>query len=403
MNHIALIVSLILLTIAASSQEPADSILFRRQADCSVVANNACVAIPALVEQGQLDRAMEVCNAWGARCGSNALFHFTHAVLIMKLGQPLAADNPAVYMDRLLDAPMHPVRNRPASGVYSGWTNDGYRPEEQRRLLEFLYGQCLGLMGNFNTGTLEHLTCMILTGQREKALKELRRPPFLDSPYYAHYQGRRRELYEASGMHAALRAGLWQGAGETAKLGPQPVLGLSIGGNFRNGDFMDLSVEGLAGGSPVDPVQITLLDSVVTTDYVSGLYVALEYDKVIWRSLDYRHRIGIRGGVGYSHINLVPERYRGSDNNNNTNNNSNNQDLEYRKYIGSITASAALGYSYFLTPAVYLNATSKYFLHDYRNSGGTDIRGTNITTTIGFGFIMGTNTSEERRKLGLGL
>jgi len=185
------------------------------------------------------------------------------------------------------------------------------------------------------------------------------------------------------------------------------VLGLSIGGNFNNGDLMDVTFEGMIGSAPAEPVQITFLDSMITTDFASGIYVALEYDKVVWRSSNFRHRIGLRGGVGYSNINLVQERYRGSSNNNNNNNNNNNtnnpEQRDQRKLIGSITGSGALSYSFFITPAVYVNAMGKYFLHDYRNAGGSDIRGSNWTATLGFGFFMGTYTESERRKLGYSL
>jgi hypothetical protein len=357
-----------------------------------------------MVERGDMKRAMEICEAWGARCGASRLYSLTKAVLMMKTGQSLSTENPALFMDQLLDAPLDPVRLKSTSRPYDVWTPySEYTSDEERALYLFLYGQCLGIKSQ--PGTLEHFTCLMMTGQREKALRELRRTSLRETPLYDHYAMRRKDLFNTSGMHMALRAGIWQGEGATSRIGNLPLLGLSVGGNFRNGDLMDATVESMVGGNPAQPVQIAFLDSVLTTDFASGLYVGLEYDKVLWRSRDFHHRIGLRGGVGYSHLNLVQERYRGevNTNNNNSNNTSNTDQRDQRKIISSIAASAALSYAYYLTPAVYINAMGKYYLHDYRNTGGTDIRGSSWTATIGFGFIMGTNSVVERRKLGLTL
>jgi len=383
-------------------QQPANSESPAARPTCAELLTTASLRIPALDARGEITQAWVILNSWSEECPGSQIQTYTRAVIQLRRDGKITTDQPAIFMDQLLDAPVD-IESAASGDRRRGWNNDEVIQlnTDERALLAYVYRTCTDLALRFEPGTLEYFTCKVLSGERQEAIQSLRKEPIASSAFARRFAQRRKNLYTFSAMHLQLRGGVWNGLDRTADIGQLTTMGGSMGGNFLNGDIMDVSFDAWVGGAPAQPVMISFLDTVRTTDFVSGIYTALEYDKAIWRHRNYRHRIGLRGGVGYSHLNLVPERYRGNQTFNNNGNNT--VTIRYRKYVGSFTGSVALNYSYSLNPSVYISAQGRYFFNDFRNTGGTDIRGGNWSATVGFGFYMGTDMRGESKRLGMKL
>lgn len=368
---------------------------------CADLQSQAIIQIPQLDESGEAAHALEMLENWASNCPQKHLITYTRVILQMRKDGRISSDQPIILMDHLLDAPVDMQSEASGSKYQFDYSVNTVKfNDEERRLLQYLFRRATELGTKYESGSLEYFVCMILSGERDAAIRSLRKRPISESVYAKRFEQRRRNLFTFGAAHVQLRGGVWNGLGNASSAGQLTSLGLSMGGCFRNGDIMDLTFDGWLGGAPARPISIAFLDTVTTTDFVSGVFTSLDYDKALWRHRNHRHRLGLRLGAGYSHLNLVPERYRTNQNTNNNNNN-NNVTIRYRKYVGSFTASLALNYSYSLNPWVYINGQARYFLHDFNNAGGTDIRGGSWCATIGFGFFFVSDVREESRRLGL--
>jgi len=399
----AIIVTLLLIlpNLAFRAQTLPDSLMNMKARNCEDIFYNASLLIPTYSNTGLEDKAWQVFSYWKESCNPSDIMTYVEAILQLKREGKITIVNQSAFIDRMLNAPIDEFESD-----QRGYSFNQKESKTDSKLYAFVSEKAVELMPKVSSGSLEEFVCLILSGERKRAIKLLEGSSLNETAAKKRYEERRKQLFHFEAMHLQLRAGAWIPQGNPAVLGTIPALGFTLGGSFQNGDLMHIALEGIVGSSLSDSVAINFRDSLIRTDFVSGIYIGLEYDKEVWRSRDSWHRIGIRLGAGYSHINLIPEEYRGSTNTNNTNNtnnsgsnSSNDNTPRPRKLVSSITGNIGISYHYNITPFAYVGASGRYNFTDYRNAKGTELRGPSFSATILFGFYLGSQNYDEGRKL----
>ncbi|HPT03173.1 MAG TPA: hypothetical protein PLJ84_11295 [Bacteroidales bacterium] len=173
--------------------------------------------------------------------------------------------------------------------------------------------------------------------------------------------------------HYSFSTGMWIPDQRLDTLGRHPYLGAQIG--LKHNRYLADLVLDLRFGSSPNTYQVVIDGETWDTE---------KFFEMSWR-LDFGYELfNIRrtemlflGGLGYDCINAVNET-----------NDPDNEDDDVSKYLHSFNMNLGGSYRYYLNNNHYLAVTGKYHVLNFRNKGGTDLKGNALTLSLEYGFGM---------------
>jgi hypothetical protein len=172
-------------------------------------------------------------------------------------------------------------------------------------------------------------------------------------------------------LHYGFSAGMWIPDDKLITLGMHPSIGVNAGMRYHRMIY-NIGAAFRIGGSP-NEYEVVYKDSLYTTDKFLGINFSLEAGRQVisWR----RHELDILGGLDLEVMNVLTLK-----------NDLNNADDNESKAITSPSMHLGAGYRYYLNNERYIGLSSRYHLLNFKNKGGTNLRGNALTITLEYGF-----------------
>ena len=382
-------------TLSMSAQSSIDSLMQVEMKNCEDIEYNASTLIPQYLVINDLDKAIQAYNFWEANCAMSENMKFVGMILDIKKFGKIQGYTDEQLMNTLLSSEYFQDFRDRRGYYYVPAAEENMASDE--RLFNFIFEQAESMsLSSFQENSQEYYFVQFVREQREVAVMELNKNKKDAPEMYKAYTRRVGGLFRTGSSEMSLRVGMWAPQGNASKLGISSTLGFSIGGYTGRNDILEVAFDAKMGTTPSDSVYINYKDSVQTTDYISGLYVGMEYDRKLWLSKNGRNRMGIRFGLGYDHVNVLPEYLRGigdSDPNDNTNN-------APRKYLPSINGNIGLSYHYRLSYVTSVGVLGRYNYMNYINRNGSSLTGYAYSAMVNINFFMDGANYSEAKKLG---
>lgn len=380
------------------AQPGMDTLMKAPAINCDDVKYNASVLIPQFVREGELETAMEAHQFWTNNCAASEMSILVGYMLNLLQDGKMDNVTDQELIVTLLNSDLGLQEEHSGSYYFYNQTEENIPLVSRKRFIDFLTEQAFKFQDEqFPEGSKEDIFLQFIKEDRIDATHDLRVNREKNESFQSIYNERATDLLSRQVGLMTLRSGVWVPQGNASVLGLNPVIGFSLGGTFRKMDMLSVVLEGRIGASISDSLSIMYKDSLITTDYVSGLYVGFEYDKRLLSSRNFRHRFGLTLGLGYDHVNVIPEYLRGVDDGNTDD----EVNTKPRKYLPSINANVGLSYSYRLTMGSYLGWNARFNYHNYNNKGGDSLTGTSINANVVIGFLFNDTRWSEGEKLGL--
>jgi hypothetical protein len=380
------------------AQSGMDTLMKEPAVNCDDVKYNASVLIPQFLREGELESAMEAHQFWTNNCAASEMSNLVGYMLNLLQDGKMDNVTDQELIVTLLNSDLGLQEEHSGSYYFYNQTEENIPLVSRKRFIDFLTEQAFKFQDTqFPEGSKEDIFLKFIKEDRIDATHDLRVNRENNESFQSIYNERATDLLSRQVGLMTLRSGVWVPQGNASVLGLNPVIGFSLGGTFRKMDMLSVVLEGRIGASISDSLNIMYKDSLITTDYVSGLYVGFEYDKRLLSSKNFRHRLGLTLGLGYDHVNVIPEYLRGVDDGNTED----EVDINPRKYLPSINVNVGLSYSYRMTMGSYLGWNARFNYHNYNNKGGDNLTGTSINANVVIGFLFNDTRWSEGEKLGL--
>ncbi|HPT14855.1 MAG TPA: hypothetical protein PK796_08720 [Bacteroidales bacterium] len=174
--------------------------------------------------------------------------------------------------------------------------------------------------------------------------------------------------------HYALGTGMWMPNQHLATLGMHPYLGGQLG--LRNGKYLaDLALDLRMGASP-NKYQVMIDGNPTDTEQFFGISFRLDFG---YEVLELRGtELYFTGGIGYDGITAYYET-----------NNPDDESDDVKKHLNSFNLNLGGSYRIYLKNDHYLAFSGRYHRLNFRNKGGTDLKGNAVS--IGLEYGLGTN------------
>lgn len=174
--------------------------------------------------------------------------------------------------------------------------------------------------------------------------------------------------------HYSLGAGIWIPNQNLDTLGAHPYLGGQIGLR-RNRYLADVALDLRVGASP-HQYQVMIDGNAINTEQFFGISVRLDFGYEVFQIR--RTDLIFGGGIGYENITAY---YEANDPDDDTD--------DVSKNLHSFNINLGGSYRFYLKNDHYLALNGKYHRLNFRNKGGTDLKGNAVTFGLEYG--LGTN------------
>lgn len=329
---------------------------------------NALEAIPRLYRQQPIDSVIRAITFWERTCGR------TEEIQRIKI---LVAVKNRHFSELLYDSTIvyHIDRFKEIKNLCDDETDYWYKrnPDERKRLVEynvFTKELARSLLPVADTSSLESYFCYLYADTGD--IK-----PMLDKPRFANtslkrYYIKSQEFERKQGRgYYAFTGGVWIPTGAATLLGNHPYLGLELGA-FDDKNRINLALSFKFGKSP-NTYQIKRHDQLYDTDDFFGGYIGLDYGRKI--AGNNTHSLELTAGAGLDGFDV----YHTSD----------EDERERMKPLSILSYNFNGGAQYSLfynkSKSDFLGLQVKYNVTNYRNKGGTNLKGNPITIGLIWG------------------
>ncbi len=366
-----------------------DSALQKSFDDCINIRNNAMYFLAKYIREDRADSARQVYAIWKNKCLPDNEMIYAGAILDLMQQRKIEVSDSVEFINALIDSEFDNKYYRTQYYSYNG-----YNMRYEYLYIDAIADRAERILPTLKENTFDEMVCLMLGGYRADALALLKSDKMKNTAMQKQFLQRKKNMLSENGAHFQLRTGAWLPMLGASKLGINSVIGFTLGGTYGKANILELALEAKLGATPTDSVMVYYKDSLYATDYISGFYLGLEFDKTIWRSPNLRHRFGWRTGIGYDHLNVLPESLRNVQDPNPDDGTASTP----RKYLPTVIANTGLTYNLRVTNVCHLGVLGKYNYTNYRNVRGTDIGGPNFSALFLISFYV--NNEQEMHRLG---
>lgn len=333
--------------------------LLQSKPDCNEIFTNAMDVLPALKANGRFDSIAFVIDFLESHCGK------TREAFDLKV--LLAIQTEFFRIEDFYDsASIYNLQVR--ATAYNLATNGNYPLQQvELKYYRFTSHWAKELLLSKTSGIDQLLVLKTLAGE-EKFPTAIITNNQLAYPYlYSLLENAKRLARKQPFVYNSFTVGYWVPTNNLSILGPHPTIGVQVGGHTAKYDLaLTLQFKFLPAAHPYQVFrQFTLYD----LDHFFGGYIGLDYTRILLKSNVVE--LGFLGGIGYDGFDI-----RGGEN------------LDYLKplSINSLNVNTGLRINFLYSLKGFIGLQGRYNLIDYRNKGGTNLRGDAVSIDLVFGF-----------------
>ncbi|MBK7030837.1 MAG: hypothetical protein IPH45_17225 [Bacteroidales bacterium] len=367
-----LFISFFFLTKSFAQNVEARWILSDSLTDCSELQYACMQLIPLYYQDGSIDTAYALLNYWEKKCGTDETIYRTKILWAIDAGtfnDSLISDQTIRHLDHYLW-----LYNDTLGESLDAY--DYYVPEFE--LLKWYKSFTDSIVGRaqyypdlskeevFFVKYYQHPSDSLLKLLETSDYKETQLFKVYDQPVYGSLSGPL--------IHYAAVGGAWIPYDKLSTLGSHPSLGGYIGASNKKMIY-NLGLH-FRIGSAANKYDVLYNDSLYSSDNFTGINISLEAGRQLinWR----RHQFEILGGTDLEIINTLT-----------LENDPDTDEDDESEYIYSPSIHLGAGYKYYLKNDRFIGLSSRYHFMNFKNKGGTNLRGNAISITLEYG--MGTN------------
>ena len=184
-------------------------------------------------------------------------------------------------------------------------------------------------------------------------------------------------------LHSSIFTGIWLPTGSAKLLGNHPLFGFQVGFYHKKMTYnLTADFKWMASRNEYQVLRDANLE---TTKNFFGGYFGLDLSRELARFK--KHQIDILAGIGFDGFDAL-ESTTGSS----------AAGGENGRSINSLNINTGLGYKYFFKNKAYIGLQGKYNFVNYKNTGGTDLSGNNITISLLLGGFLNLKDNMSRQK-----
>ena len=335
---------------------------------CEDVRVNALEVIPHLYQQQPIDSVIRAITFWERTCGLTEELQRIKILVAIKnrhFSELLYDSTIVYYINRFKEI-------KDLKDDEAGFWQER-NPDDRKRLIEynvFTKGLARSLLPVVDTSSLESYFCYLYadTGTARAILDK----PKFEKTSLKRYYSKVQEYQRKQGRgYYAFTGGIWIPTGAATLLGNHPYVGLELGA-FDDKNRINLSLNFKFGKSP-NTYQIKRNGQLYDTDDFFGGYIGLDYGRKI--AGNSTHSLELTAGAGLDGFDV----YHTSD--------------EYERdqmkplSILSYNFNGGVQYSLFYNKrkSDFLGLQMRYNVTNYRNKGGTNLKGNPITVGLVWG------------------
>lgn len=360
----------ILLFIRSNAQEStAHSVLTDTVHDCAELQYAVMQLIPLYYQDGIIDTANLLLDFWENHCGTDETIYRTRILWAIDSGtfsDSLINDRTIGFMDTYLWL-AHDT---------TGWSmQDYYYYTPEFELLKWYQSFTDTIAQRALTyedlSNEERFFADFYLHPSDSLYALLKTSAYQDSKLTKIYTQPVGGVLPAELFNYGLNAGIWKPYDKLGTLGMHPSLGLRIGGSW-NRTICNMGFQARLGRSKND-YNAMFEDSLYTTDEFFGLSLGIEAGRKLidWR----RHELDLLGGIDLEMIKVLSfGRDTDTDEDDDT------------RMISSPGLRVGAEYRYYLKNDQFLGIGSRYHFLNFRNKGGTNLRGNALSITLEYGF-----------------
>jgi len=346
--------------------------------DCTEIQYAAMQLIPLYYQDGITDTAGRILDYWERKCGRDETIYRTRVLWAIDSGtftKALINNETIGFLD---------TYQRFANDTSGFSLEEYYYYAEEFELLRW-YKSFTDILVDralqYTDLSAEERFFLLFYDQPADSLYLMIQEPVLDTTRLA-------EIYTqpvggtlpASLFHYGFAGGLWKPYDKLSTLGMHPSLG--IYGGLRNKRM----IYNLGAHFRVFPAsnsyEVVFEDSLYSTEEFLGINISLEAGRLFsWRS----HELYIAGGPDLEMINALT-----------IENDPDNTEDDESRILTAPSIHFGAGYRFYFGDNRYLGLSSRYNWHNFRNKGGTNLRGNAMSITLEYGF--GANKWRSGRK-----
>lgn len=359
--------TLLLLTGLSLRAQSVEDQLVRPVVRCEDVRSNALQAVPNMYRQGPIDSVIRAISFWEGVCG------LTEEIQRIKI---LVAIRNRSFSERVYDSTIvfHIDRFKEVKDMEMGapywFDRDSTTRNRLIRFNAFTKELARSLFSVANTNGLEYYFCSLYADSGNTAAI-LDKTEFANTSLKTYYRRQQERIRKLPRGHLALISGLWIPTGAATLLGNHPYIGLELGTRgIKDRIALVLSFKFV---NSKNPYQIKRKDQLYETDDFFGGYIGLDYGRKLAGNDTHLFELTAGGGLDGFDV------YHTSDEDKRT--------QMKPMSILSYNFNGGVQYSWFYNKFkdAFLGFQAKYNFTNYRNKGGTDLKGNPITIGLVWG------------------
>ena len=357
-------------TVAVSQQEVTAKLVLQDSVkDCAELQYACMQLIPLYYQDGLLDTAGFLLDHWEKRCGRDETIYRTRVLFAIDngtFGDTLIGDETIGFLDTYQRFSSDTTGESMQEYYY-------YTPEFEllRWYKSFTDSIAVRALSYPDLAPVERFYISFYLHPQDSAYRQLESKELENSRVRGIYEQPVRGKMPGTLFHYAGSAGMWLPFDRLSTLGNHPSLG-GYAGFRKNKMFYNLSLNFRVGGAKND-YEVLYKDSLYTTENFTGINIGIEAGRnlINWR----RHEFGFLGGIDFESINVL---YLEND--------PDSDEDDESKFITSPSIHVGAGYRYYLANERYIGLSSRYHLLNFKNKGGTNLRGNAVSVTLEYGF-----------------
>ena len=337
-----------------------ESSLNKPTVNCADIYKNSVPLMNTLYEQQAFDSIQYGLQYMKDKCGMRTETFALQLLLDMQLnqfaiGSPLNSETLG-WLQSLANEMSNPFLSS-SNAYYQG--NSGHLPLVKK--------WAIALKRTFPPDATQAFLCSVLSGEVKQVNSAIvRQRQQLPDLYQLVQEGN--EYYRKQpNMIFGVQVGAWRATGNAAILGTHPTMGMLLGGSQgKNQLLFNMNFRFVNNEKTFNVVRNGIT---YPTNYFFGGYIGLDYTRFLVQQ--YKHHFGLGIGAGYDGFDVFNE---------------SNEMREALKpvSINSFNANIGLKYHYYFNTNTSVSLLAKYNLVNYRNPGGTSLRGNTFSVDLAF-------------------
>lgn len=360
-----------------------DSLMVKRQLDCSDVSYNSALLFEEYYTENKIDSAKNILAYWQGKCGLRE--PILRAILLIAFKENSFHDS--LLTEGILSH-VYNYQSRMDMIKYNNYFSyDNYKPyyayipvgQEFDKFTKKSFGS---LKPNYRTNQVEFVLCEFYSDNYDTIFSRLQTKEYANSIISKEYKKAVNTYLIMPEAHLSWITGVWIPTGNIKRLGIHPELGFQLGVKHKKMNYdLTMAIKFLNSANDYYARRTKTSDLELTNHFLGG-HIGVDVGRDIF--VKKAHEIQLTCGIAFDGFDALEE----------------NKNLDLKSAsIWSYNFSFGLGYRYYVTTGFYLGLRAKYNIVDYTLNNIVDFTGNPITVHFIVGSVNNVFRNDNLRSL----